>query len=1295
MQGKDIMTQPPVMISHNYHNNSTLSHARRMSSVSTTSNGFMGGRNGMRRSTLGMADSGVVPGNNYVHTSDVMRRSTSIPTSGATNNSNKNSIGRLSVPTPSGTFVRRHSVAEVTNKSQQPNLFAMNYLNDFLLNRGFLPQRSLYHKNDHLDISISTTSDPLFLPTNSIRDEDEYLNSVSEANNQNAAAANTTRTTTTTTTTTSNATINNSLEVPENSNTNVLSDEEGCTTMPSPPESGSATPVVTNNNKNNPFFSDIDQRGSDEPSSPRQEHRHSNNPFLEPSIMDSLNENNDLSLGSVDTAESSPTRKNIAHPQPKKTKRTHVSANMTPFSIAVIVSVKKKPIKVPEIIVNFSSNVSIFWYNGVPGRRGKYEEYYQLNSLNWKLNPNNYNVFVPADSQSPDDVQENLDIDVIRDYVVFKNKRTSQRTYIDNKKVVNNDLLNMLEEDNNHMFSEQSGGKPMSRKSSLSTPNNRRGSTATEANGNFRDTTSSNSDENSEKSTDDEEILLPGDYIFVIPIAFTNKAPESLSMPCGRVYYRLKILTQGEVMEDEDIIRVTSRPSTPISNIDYNNGGSMVTLNANDLDYFRRSDLSHTVLANKSMATLSGSPPRGPPPPFSAQNVDISMSPMANHLTPKHKSRQMSVDFNHMHSNIVPNSHQNSRSRNNSDADSVISATSSNLEIVDPLSPLKMDRRKRSTTSSWLKSIKNHLSSNSDLSSNSEIKSITGKISPMSMSRRSSVNNDTKKLNQNGINDNNRFNIFVDEPINIVRMHPERALTTANKPVYVNKVWADCLSYEVSFGKKYVPLESEIPLIIKLSPLVKDLEIKRVRVSVVETIKYYNIDRKYEYDQLDPILKDPFSPHYRDFIMRKKKTRNLPLLEIRTKEFGNKALTEEIVENCLNDNLLSFSSTVEEYQEFNKKRNVMEKKSKTVAFTEPICIETSLKFPKHVEIDSATNKSLPTYGVESFYPIAKSEDEGQPSRQNSMFSFFKSHRGSDAGQIQHRPELFNKTKIYTDDGHDVKIRTRVNGTNRGLYLDSSFFRNIIAKHKLEIMLRIKRYDDDDPTKFKNYEILIDTPIFIVSDHCNQGNTELPTYHMAVSDSTKLMLASGNPPPPTFEEATSIYSSPFASPAASPRMVPVATQNGYLPEDISLNNMSRSVSFSARSEVSIDSELPNVDHLMASLPPVPSASVARTVATTNYNNLDGMLSSDSSVSGRKKEIVPQNESYDKENQPNGNTANKKKAVPITPGITVMAAEELFKKDYSILTKNTTDIQEPPNYETIVNECNGTSNGQTRK
>lgn len=1067
---------------------------------------------------------------------------------------------------------------------------------------------------------------------------------------------------------------------------NTVSDEEAVPSMSSPtelyPQSRSATPVMNNNN---PFLNDVIQKeGSEDPPSPQQQQQHhSNNPFAEPSIMDSLNETNDLSLASIDSLDNSPNKKGatVVQPQAKKNKRTHLSGNMTPFSIAVIVSVKKKPVRVPEIMVNLSSNVSIFWYNGVPNNKGKYEEFYQLNSVNWRLNPQNYNIFVPADSKSPDDIQENLDIDVIRDYVVFKNKRTSQRTYIENKKSIDRDLLNKLEEDNHHILGDTTS-KPMSRGSSVTntknTQNNIRGNTNDDKNS--KDLSSYNSDGKSINSNDDNEVLLPGDYIFVIPVAFTNRAPESLAMPSGTVFYKLKILTQGEVLEDEDIIKISNMPKTPSKA----NNLSTVTLNANDLEWLRQLEVPPVSHTTTSPIDLSSSPPSGPPPPFTAHNV-VDTSSLINHTTSPHRPRQLSLDYNHMHSINIPNSHQGTKVRNNSDADSVISTTST-MESVDPLSPAKTEKRKRSSTSSWLKSIKDHLSSTSDLGSNSDAKSITGKISPISMSRRSSLN-ESKKQGQKGVEESNKFNIFVDEPINLVRMPPESALTTANKPVYVNKVWADCLSYEVSFGKKYVPLESEVPLIIKLAPLVKDLEIKRVRVSVVETIKYYNIDRKYEYDQLDPILKDPFSPHYRDFITRKKKTRNLPLLEIRTKEVGNRALTEEIVENCLNDNLLSYSSTVEDYQELNPKKNVMEKKKKTVAFTEPICIKTSLKFPKHVDGDRAATKALPTYGVESLYPIAKSEDEGQPSRQNNMFNFFKGHRGSDAGQVQRKSDLFNKTKIITEDGQEVKMRTRVNGTNRGLYLDSSYFRNINTKHKLEIMLRIKRYDADNPIKFKNYEILIDTPIFIVSDHCNQGNTELPTYHMAVSDSTKLMLASNNPPP-TFEEATSDYNSPFGSPAASPRMFPTSAQNGCFPDDISLSNMSRSVSFSARSEISVDSELPNVDHLMASLPPVASSTVARTVATTNFNNLDGMLSSHSSVDGRKTAtpLAPPKDTSSLGEQSIAN-GHKKDSVPITPGITVMATDEIFKKDYSILTKNPSEYREPPNYDAVMN---GTEN-----
>lgn len=1223
------------MLSHNYHSSNTTS-ARRSTGVPASP----GTARSVIKSTLAsLMDGPDMQQRNYVLTSDTsaMKRSSSIP------------YGSQLAP-PDGTRTRRHSIAEVTHRKRQPNLFAVNYLNDFLMNRGFLPQRSLFHKDDCMTISMATTADPVFLPTTSIKDEEEYLSSIS-------------------------APQRHEMQAHHSSSAAIAQEEDRDDYPPLNLDSADASTLTPAKKLNNPFLADL-ARGAP---------HHDTNPFLNPpSIMDSLNENNDLSLASMDTLNTTPDQK-------KKTKRTHVSGSMTPMSIAVIVSIKEKPMKMPRIIVNLSSNVSIHWYNGLPTNKSKYEEFYQLNSVNWKLSATNYNIYIPANSYSADDVQQNLDIDVIRDYVVFKNKKTSHRKYVENKASLNKELQDMLNatdtDDSKTSNSAESSKSSSSQENDNSTIS--QSSETTSKGGNDRSTNNSNG----QNELDDDELFMPGDYVFVIPVAFANRAPETLTMPSGRVFYRLKILTNAEAVDDNIAERLLNRP--PLST-NASSNGAPVTISANDLDCFKSSGtMSH-------FSNVSTPPPLTVPPSSQLQacppeTFDSHLTPGQNYATSQHKARQLSLDYSNMHSNNNTLGTKNTRQRAHSSVD-----TNTMKEMranrrgdqfeshqLSATNDMKTDRRKRSGTNSWFKSIKDQFSTSVDNNTDTpDTKSLTGKISPISMSRKGSVTDQRRPSGELKANvEKNKYSIFIDEPINIVRMPPEQSLTTADKPVYVNKVWADSLAYEVSFGKKYVPINSEVPLVIKLSPLVKDIEIKRIRVSVVETIKYSNINRKYEYDQLDPILKDPFSPYYRDLIARKKKTRSLPLLEIRSREIGNKALCEEVVEGCLNDNLLSYSSVTDECTEFNRRKNTTEKKTKSVPLIEPICVETTLKLPNHMDFDRTTAKNLPPYGIESFVS-GNADDDWYSSRQSSVFGFFKSQKSSNSVNSSPSKTMHkSRTKIFTEGGITVNTKTRHHESHRGLYLDSSYFRNINSKHKLEIMLRIKKTDENDPTVAKNFEIVIDTPIYVVSEHCSNGNTELPTYNMALSDSTKVMLASNNVPPPTFEEATSSYSSPFASPSASPRIAAIAGHYGGSYPDYSPLDMSRSGSISVRSDLSVDTDLPNVDHLMASLPPVSTNNMIDSVRST-YNNLDGLLSSHSSLANKRETSNRSGVDGFDTTSNNGSDMNKPRNFPI---ITVSAADELFKKDYSIMTTNGSgDYPEPPKYETVVGGCDTQSN-----
>lgn len=546
---------------------------------------------------------------------------------------------------------------------------------------------------------------------------------------------------------------------------------------------------------------------------------------------------------------------------------------------------------------------------------------------------------------------------------------------------------------------------------------------------------------------------------------------------------------------------------------------------------------------------------------------------------------------------------------------------------------------------------------------NTEKETLTSPISSISLNKTELEKSQPKKLIKNSIfkkvkktihnisqspekDDSNSFksignyqltsnHLFGEYPIKVIRTPPPISVSTANKPIYINRIWTDSLSYEISFAQKYVSLNSQVPIKIKLAPLEKNICIKRIRVSINEKITFVSKNLEYEYDQVDPVAKDPYNPYYLDFQAKRRKERNLPLLEIRTREKGARALREEIIENSSGDNLISYA-TIPNDSNISKKS----KDKEPIGITEPITIETVLNFPKFEDLDKKRAKVIPPYGIDSFQVVpnlehynnnSKNENSHRPSVINILTG---NHHHSQNSQSDNEDndkiydKRFHQTKFKTNSGIDVKYHTKLNESKRGLYLDSMHFSNIHARHKLEIMLRISKPDPQDSTRLRHYEVLIDTPIFLVSEICNSGNMELPTYHMATTDTdsnNSIVIPATfngiNDPfnpilPPTFEEAISVPNSPLVSPIGSPNM-----NASYDPDNLYIQqlNLSRATSISGPSGISspIMTSVSNPINIVTTNTNNTTNSTTTTTTTTNqpdndamFNNLDNLLSTPS-------------------------------------------------------------------------------------
>ncbi|CUS21498.1 LAQU0S03e03950g1_1 [Lachancea quebecensis] len=424
-----------------------------------------------------------------------------------------------------------------------------------------------------------------------------------------------------------------------------------------------------------------------------------------------------------------------------------------------------------------------------------------------------------------------------------------------------------------------------------------------------------------------------------------------------------------------------------------------------------------------------------------------------------------------------------------------------------------------------------------------------------------------------------------DHPIQVVRVPPVISESTADKPIYINRVWNDALSYEVSLLKKYVPIGSEVPIKIKLAPISKKVSIKRIRVGVLEKITYVSKNLEYEFDQTEALANDPYNPYYSEFVCRRKQERILSLWEIRTKEKGSRAMREDIIENCRSENIFSYASCPSSG-----------KNGEPVDIVDPLTIHSTLKFPKYAVLDKRTSKNVPPYGIDEF-TSTHSPCSGQSAtapRRNSAASgvigFLSGRRTSTHFRSRHNslvtgPEP-NGSRTLFKSSSDVEVQShsRINEPKRGLYLDCVSMKNIHVKHKLEIMLRISKPDAKNPSVEKHYEVLIDTPIFIVSDLCGSSNIELPTYDMAVRENTTEEFL-----PPTFEEAVSVPGSPLASPLNSPMGSPNLVAS-YDPDELSIQQLSLSRSTTYN----------NSNNAETSAPAVPGSAGRR------YSNIDSLM-----------------------------------------------------------------------------------------
>ncbi|KAG2735912.1 hypothetical protein G9P44_000002 [Scheffersomyces stipitis] len=437
----------------------------------------------------------------------------------------------------------------------------------------------------------------------------------------------------------------------------------------------------------------------------------------------------------------------------------------------------------------------------------------------------------------------------------------------------------------------------------------------------------------------------------------------------------------------------------------------------------------------------------------------------------------------------------------------------------------------------------------------------------------------TLSINFNKTSDmlNRKVKVCSTYNLPMVRTPPSFANSIADKPIYVNRVWNDSLHYIITFPKKYVSLGSEHVVNVKLVPLVKDVIIKRIKFNVLERITYVskNLSKEYDFDSDDPYCVKAHSSDNRT------RERVVSLCELKTKSKQNSMIgvpgdpyKEEVVK-CPDNNLLFSCYEPDEYENFRledsntNKRKGKDKEETPTMIASPLDINIALPFlttrmdktmmtsteedPPHLHRSSVSRKaSITTESLNS------TSGGGSPSFQPTSpiigaLETNLSHRHSmDSYDPVSSDYIKPNSSMYLSDDNSAKstppenIQKGFTLVSKALYPDSNF-RHIQISHRLQVCFRISKPDPKDGFKMHHYEVVVDTPLILLSSKCNEGSIQLPKYDdlegvfstvdTEISFRTpdferngisikRLDENSSVEPLPSFEEATSSPSSPI-------------------------------------------------------------------------------------------------------------------------------------------------------------------------
>lgn len=396
----------------------------------------------------------------------------------------------------------------------------------------------------------------------------------------------------------------------------------------------------------------------------------------------------------------------------------------------------------------------------------------------------------------------------------------------------------------------------------------------------------------------------------------------------------------------------------------------------------------------------------------------------------------------------------------------------------------------------------------------------------------------------------------------MVRTPPSLANSIADKPIYVNRVWNNALHYVITFPRKYVSLGSEHTINLKLVPLVKDVIIKRIKFNVLERITYvsHDLSKEYECDGEDPFL-TKVTPS------GKNRERVIPVCELKTKHKsfnGNIEPFKEEVIKCPDNNIL-YSC----YEPNETKGSQSEEPSVMIA--SPLDINIALPF-----LTTRADKEMMTSNLDEPGDLDLKGGFANSSRRASSYTTstrgdsvlgllcpsspiigsLETHISHMNGELLMRGMLdedvlaLDSSYMCPDDytsGTKESISQGYTSTARALAPDSNF-RHIQISHRLQVCFRISKPDPADNFRMHHYEVVVDTPLILLSAKCNDESIQLPQYNELDSQfpqtpvqreisfrtptyskngvSIKCLDEYGDEQLPSFEEAISATASPM-------------------------------------------------------------------------------------------------------------------------------------------------------------------------